>query len=164
MEYAKNSIRNGLSAESHARKNLNHIVKKIEENPDVLDPLARVYKCKALGGHMRKHKRMKHEAGEVKTADSNNVGHALQQPKVEALQELEVEALHELNVDVLQEQKAKSDRSEGVMSKDDNFKEETATSDSDRQEFHFVICAYQQMKMRVLHTLRIRYILIMSSC
>ncbi|GJX69047.1 zinc finger protein ZAT11-like protein [Tanacetum coccineum] len=41
----------------------------------------------ALGGHMRKHKRMKHEGGEVKTADSNNVGHVLQQPKVEALQE-----------------------------------------------------------------------------
>ncbi|GJS72982.1 hypothetical protein Tco_0705823 [Tanacetum coccineum] len=99
----------------------------------------------ALGGHMRKHKRMKHEAGEVKTADSNNVAHVLQQLKVEALQELEVEALQELKVealqelkvDVLQEQKAKSDRSEGVMSKDDNFKEETSTSDSGRQEFQF---------------------------
>ncbi|GJT32688.1 zinc finger protein ZAT12-like protein [Tanacetum coccineum] len=172
MEYAKNSIRNGLSAESHARQNLNDIVKKIEENPDVPDPRARVYKCKecnksfekcealgghkarhkrprsrdgsstsqmflheckvcgekfeigqALCGHMRKHKRMKYEAGE--------------ELKVEALQELKVEALQELKVDVLQEQKAKSDRSEGVISKDDNFKQETSTSDSGRQEFQF---------------------------
>ncbi|GJX39041.1 zinc finger protein ZAT12-like protein [Tanacetum coccineum] len=186
MEYAKNSIRNGLSAESHARQNLNDIVKKIEENPDVPDPRARVYKCRecnktfekfqalgghkashkrprsrdgsstsqmflhgckvcgekfeigqALGGHMRKHKRMKHEADELKNAVGDDVGHVLQQPKVEALQELKVEALQELKVDVLQEQKAKSDRSEGVISKDDNFKQETSTSDSGRQEFQF---------------------------
>ncbi|GKB83097.1 hypothetical protein Tco_0949992 [Tanacetum coccineum] len=73
----------------------------------------------------------------VVNAGGDDVGHALQQPKVETLQELKVEALQELKVDVLQEQKAKSDRSEGVMSKDDNFKEETSTSDSGRQEFQF---------------------------
>ncbi|PWA62113.1 Zinc finger, C2H2 [Artemisia annua] len=200
MESSKNSIRNGLSAESHARKNLNEIVKKIEENPDVPDPRAVVYKCKecnktfekfqalgghkashkrtrsrdgsstspmflheckvcgekfdigqALGGHMRKHQGMKHEAGEMKNTGGDNVGHVLQQPKVEALQEeikvealtcrtkkkQKVEALQELKVESLQKQKAKSDQSEGVMSKDDNFKEETSTSDSGRQEFQF---------------------------
>ncbi|GKF75789.1 zinc finger protein ZAT11-like protein, partial [Tanacetum coccineum] len=67
MEYAKNSIHNGLSAESDARKDLNDIVKKIEENPDIPDPRAHVYKCKecnktfekfqALGEHKASHKK-----------------------------------------------------------------------------------------------------------
>ncbi|GKB40090.1 zinc finger protein ZAT11-like protein [Tanacetum coccineum] len=49
----------------------------------------------ALGGHTRKHQGMKHEAGELKNAGGDDVGHVLQKPEVEALQELKVEALQE---------------------------------------------------------------------
>nr|GEZ48937.1 ribonuclease H-like domain-containing protein [Tanacetum cinerariifolium] len=75
MEDTQSSIRNGLSAEGYARINLDDIVMKIEENPDVPDLLARVYKCKecnktfekpqALGGHKASHKRPRSRDGSL---------------------------------------------------------------------------------------------------
>ncbi|GJT27802.1 zinc finger protein ZAT11-like protein [Tanacetum coccineum] len=86
----------------------------------------------ALGGHMQKHQVMKHERGR------DDVGHVLQQLEVEALPKLMVEALLGLKVDVLKEQKAKSDRSEGVMSKADEDEGASHTANEIHSYYEFL--------------------------